>query len=220
MPFSTNTLNFKFIDSGSNKSQVLILEHGRGGRLPLMEFFAKRSALSAGEKKFDFLIIEAPHPEFVPEMKVPGFSWFDIKSKDLKGLQESRSKLRALLQELEAYGYRRDKIFWIGFSQGCVMGLDLVLRAEEPIGGLVGVSGFCLRPEAYPAEFGKAAKETPILLTAGTRDEIVPPGPAIAGFQHLEKLGVRLEIREYNKPHSFDLKKEIPEIESWLLEKI
>ncbi len=193
---------------------MLLLVHGRGGRLPLMEFLAKRGAL----KEFDILLIEAPHADFVPEMKIPGFSWYIGPSQE--GLDESRRRLNKLIDEICSAGYDSKKIFWCGFSQGCVMGLDIALRSDRVLGGVVGVSGFILRLEEYPTSFGGGAKETPILVTAGQRDEIVPAGAATEQFKKLQSLGVQVEIRSYDKPHSFDLKREIPEIELWLREKI
>lgn len=210
--FTTNLLNVKFLPAAvaGGARAILLLVHGRGGRLLLFDFMVKRGRL----KIFDILSLEAPHPDFVPEMKVPGFSWFVLPEK--KGLEESRMKLSQLLEELEAAGYARDKIFWLGFSQGAVMGLDTALRSDYSLGGVVGVSGFCLQPDEYPKAFGAAAKKTPLLLTTGTRDLIVPGEPAQKDFLRLKDMGVNLEIREYDKPHSFDLKREVPEIEDWL----
>jgi len=212
MAFQTSLLNSKFWPSthAEGAKGLLLLAHGRGGRLPLMDFMAKRGQLGI----FDILSIEAPHADFVPEMKVPGFSWYVLPDK--KGLEESRKRIHDLLEEIEAAGYARKKIFWLGFSQGAVMGLDTALRADRPIGGVVGSSGFCLHPQEYPDAFGSAAKDTPILVTTGARDSIVPPEPARKDFLALKNLGVAIEIRDYDKIHSFDLKREIPDIEAWL----
>jgi phospholipase/carboxylesterase len=214
MSFYTSQLQHRFIAGSEPGRQVLLLVHGRGGRLPLMEFMAKRGQLGV----FDILLIEAPHADFVLEMKVPGFSWY--LEPNQKGIEESRAKLRALIHELIAAGYSSEKIFWMGFSQGCVIGLDLALRLEVPLGGVVGVSGFVTRIKDFPAQLGPSAKQTPILVTLGTRDAIVPPGPAREHFEALQTMGVKLEMREFDKIHAFDLKREVPQIEAWLRERL
>lgn len=206
-------------DEDAAKRALLLLVHGRGGRLSLMEFLSKRGKLSS----FDILLIQAPHSDFVPEMKVPGFSWYYFKSPgeaDTQSLNESRDKIRSLLQSLENFGYRRDRIFWMGFSQGGVMGVDTALRADRPLGGVVCASGFVLNPQNYPKSLGSGASDTPIFVSLGSRDEIVPPGPAEEGFSYLKTLGVPVKIRHYDRPHSFHLNSEVPEIEDWLIEKL
>jgi hypothetical protein len=48
----------------------------------------------------------------------------------------------------------------------------------------------------------------------------VPPGPAREHFEALQTMGVKLEMREFDKIHAFDLKREVPQIEAWLRERL
>ncbi len=211
MRFHSNELIAEFIPAQKGSGQsILILAHGRGGRWPLMQWFAKRAAGIAG---LDFLCVQAPHEDFVPAMKVPGFSWYI--GGNFEGLHQSREKLSRLISEL-AKTYASEKIFWLGFSQGGAMGVDLALRASLILGGVICVSGFCLSAEDYPTDFGRAALQQKILATHGTRDEIVDYQKAKESFEKIQKLGVRIDFQSYSKSHSFDLKSEIP----FLLERI
>lgn len=215
MAFYTDSLVHKFIKNADSRQYLLVLVHGRGGRWELMEWFAKRAAHI---ESLDFLCVQAPHPEFVPEMKVPGFSWYIGESQ--QGLEESRQRLKQLVDELRLAGYVPEKTFWLGFSQGGVISLDLALRSDQKIGAAICVSGFCLAHQEYPAAFGTAALSQTLLATHGLRDEIVPFEKAKESYEWLMKCGAALEFRQYNKPHSFDLKEEIPfllgRIEHWV----
>lgn len=217
MRFHSNALVTEFIPAQKRPGEaILLLVHGRGGRWPLMRWFSKRAAKIEG---LDFLCVQAPHDDFVPEMKVPGFSWY--LGKNYEGLEQSRAKLQRLISDLQQH-YSSQKIFWLGFSQGGAMGLDLAMRAKVSLGGVICVSGFCLKADDYPAEFGRAALQQRILATHGTRDEIVDFERAKESFEKLEKLGVKIDFHSYSKPHSFDLKNEIPflieTIQSWVKE--
>jgi phospholipase/carboxylesterase len=209
MAFQTKILETKFFPSGSRGDQPAILlgVHGRGGKRELMEWVPKRFSISG----LDFLSLQAPFAEDVPEMKSPGFSWYlRQESGELQGLEESRSKIGQLIEELVSYGYARNRIYWIGFSQGGVMGLDLSLRHSKALGGVMNISGFCLQLESYPEAFGAGLPMQKIICTHGERDPIVDYQKAKAGYEKLQSLGAPLLFKEFSKPHSFDLKNEIP----------
>lgn len=203
-------LDYIHLKGASSSKNLLILVHGRGGRAELMRWMSKRLSL----EETDFVLLQAPHPEFVPEMKTPGFSWFYWP--DGKKIDESRSAIRNFLSELFEAGYRPENCFWLGFSQGGVMGIDTALRAPFVLGGVICVSGFAWQVEEYPKAFSPLARQQRIICTHGKRDEIVPFDRAKRSYDDLIQKGVSIEFREYSKPHSFELKTEIPELEKSL----
>lgn len=68
------------------------------------------------------------------------------------GLAEANASIRALLTELEgALGVERERLVLGGFSQGAMLALDVALRSEEPLAGLVLMSGtYLAEPEWTP----------------------------------------------------------------------
>lgn len=96
------------------------------------------------------------------------------------------------------------------------MGLDLALRSSSLLGGVFNISGLCIQLDSYPEAFGRMAKKQRIVCTHGRRDSIIEFERAESDYTKLKSLGISLEFREYSKPHSFELKNEIPEIESTL----
>ena len=116
----------------------------------------------------EYLLVNAPDQYFT------GFSWFDIFNDLRPGIQRSRALLFDLLGELQAHGWRSEDIGVFGFSQGCLMALDLACRYPQKFGCVVGVSGFVEFLEEYPEKFSPVAREQKIMATHGTLDSMLP----------------------------------------------
>lgn len=195
---------------GEPKS-LLLLVHGRTGNLKLLEWYSKRFQVPG----MAYMTIQAPYSDLRPDQKEEGFSWF---LENGQGVDESRAQLKGMIEELKSQGLSYSQIYWLGFSQGGVMGLDLALRSDVVLGGFLCISGFCLRPEEYPQAFGKAAKQQNILITHGTRDEIISLERAKKGYDQIASLEVPFEFKVFDKPHSFHLQQEVPYLEQRLID--
>jgi len=65
-----------------------------------------------------------------------------------------------------------EQVVVLGFSQGTMMALHVLPRREDPVAGIVGISGRLMRPELLADE---ALSKPPVLLIHGDEDEVVPP---------------------------------------------
>ncbi len=204
------SLTNKFIPSDSaDGNAVLVLVHGRTGNLRSLEWFAKRATVP----KLSYLIVQAPYVDQRPDQKDLGYSWY-LQSRE--GIDQGREKLLGVIAELEAAGYSPRDIYFLGFSQGAAMSLDIALRSPQVFGGFICVSGLCVQADTYPAALSAVAKKQRILITHGTRDEIISLEYAQKTFEPLESASIPFELKVYDKPHSFKMNEEIPEIESRL----
>lgn len=210
--FQTDLFKFKWVPAPSGLSDhVLVLVHGRTGNLRVLDFITKRFHIV----DLNFLIIQAPFEDRRPDQKEDGFSWY---LKGYQGLEQSREKLFQLIEQLHRFGFPYRGIYWLGFSQGGVMGLDLFLRFPHVLGGLQAISGILVQTDRLMAEKSSVASEQRILVTHGDRDEIISLENAQKSYEALDRVAVPYEFKVFDKPHSFQMNKELPFLESKLIE--
>jgi phospholipase/carboxylesterase len=108
-----------------------------------------------------------------------GFQWFPIPWIDGSpqalaeaGLDAAAADLNGFLDaRLAEAALGADRLVLIGFSQGAMMSLHVAPRRDEPVAGVVAISGRLLRPERLEAE---ARVKPPVLLMHGDQDPVVP----------------------------------------------
>ena len=116
--------------------------HGRGSNLLWLRKIRHRLKLD----DFSYLFLNAPDP-WTSEEGHQGFSWYGKIPDHREGFHDHLKQLEQLMTELEKYGFTRDKIMLVGFSQGCVMSLELALRSPVPFFGVLGISGTIFQSE-------------------------------------------------------------------------
>lgn len=186
--------------------KLMLVLHGLGDSLEGYTWLPSE----LGRDDISFLLINAPDQYFT------GYSWFDIYENPAPGIIRSRDLLFKTVQELEVQGWKTDEIALFGFSQGCVMSLDLAFRYPKKFAAVVGISGFVYFLEEYPGAFSAVAREQKILVTHGMRDPLLPlslPKPQMEGLQ---KLGANIRWKEYEKVHTIDPYQELQDIKEFL----
>ncbi|MEM7470202.1 MAG: alpha/beta fold hydrolase [Pseudomonadota bacterium] len=109
-----------------------------------------------------------------------GYQWFPIPWIDGSSEEEAEAGMDLAVEHLNAYLDRvmvdedvlPEQVIVVGFSQGTMMALHVLPRREDPVAGIVGISGRLLRPELLVDE---VQCKPPILLIHGDQDEVVPP---------------------------------------------
>jgi phospholipase/carboxylesterase len=153
-----------------------------------------------------------------------GYSWFDLlpdMTPDQAGVRASHAALEALIdQVLSDLAIPSERLFLLGFSQGCLMALETALKSARPFAGVVGISGWVGGIEDYPAAFGTAIAEQRVLMTHGTADQLLPIQLVRMQAQRLKQLGVQLEWREYAKAHTLDQQREVADIRGWMRQRM
>ena len=109
-----------------------------------------------------------------------GRQWFPIPYLDgsseiamMEGLGRAKAALNAFMDaQMADMALAADRVALVGFSQGTMMSLEVGLRREAQLAGIVGFSGRLLRAEALDAEI---KSKPPVLLVHGDADQVVPP---------------------------------------------
>jgi phospholipase/carboxylesterase len=106
-----------------------------------------------------------------------GYQWFDISKDDPKYILHQSLKAEEVIKKFilevkKKYNLSNDKISLVGFSQGCMMSINVSLTNTEKFNCIVGFSGKIINKE----DLGKRVFSKPkFLLLHGDNDTIVPP---------------------------------------------
>lgn len=161
-------------DAQTGKADSLvILLHGYGA--DGNDLFGIAQALAPHLPTTAFRSPNAPEPCAINPM---GRQWFPISWLDgspesamRDGAKRAAATLHAYLDEAMAEeGMTPDRTILIGFSQGTMMSLEVALRRDAPLAGVVGFSGRLVSDE----DSGPITSKPPVLLIHGDRDDVVP----------------------------------------------
>lgn len=206
-------LTYDFTPAQPGKPTALVL-HGLGDSKEGWKPVAPMLGLAG----WGFCFVQAPDDYY------GGFSWFDIAlgeriAVNAAGVERSWRELSTLLAHLEsAHALPCERLALIGFSQGCLMALELALRHPRPFLAVVAISGWLHREADWPAQFGAAARSQRILCTHGLDDTVVPITLAQPRINLLKRLGIDVQWAEYAKPHGLDPDEEVGDIRRHLLD--
>lgn len=158
----------------------------------------------------NYLLVDAPDPYY------GGFSWFDYPGDPGPGVERSRAALLELLETWRSRGYPSEQTALFGFSQGCLMTVDVGLRHPHRLAALIGISGWIHDLEQLLRDLPPAAREQRLLVTHGTLDPLVPCAPSRKLFHQLRQAGLQVEWHEFPKAHTIDPYAEFPLIRDFI----
>tara|TARA_B100001063_G_scaffold184703_1_gene174403 strand:+ start:2563 stop:3231 length:669 start_codon:yes stop_codon:yes gene_type:complete len=106
-----------------------------------------------------------------------GYQWFDLTVDEpsyvLKECIKAEKKLNELINEVKSkYHLDNKQICLSGFSQGCMMSINIGLIADQEYGCIVGFSGKIINQEDLKS---RKKNSTSVLLIHGDSDQVVSP---------------------------------------------
>ena len=187
-----NELNVKekMPTSGSVKKVVIFL-HGYGA--DGADLFSLSDPLSEQLPDCFFASPDAPRRCGASPF---GFEWFpipDIDGSTIPDMMQALALSEKLVIKLmdsykERFSINYSDMVLLGFSQGCMISLNIGLRQLNNIGGVVGISGRLLMPESL--EENKKDSYPPVILIHGDEDEVVPISSMYDAEKVLNKINV------------------------------
>tara|TARA_B100000131_G_scaffold250119_1_gene243486 strand:- start:175 stop:828 length:654 start_codon:yes stop_codon:yes gene_type:complete len=170
MKFCLNTEIIKPQDN--NIENAIILLHGYGGDGKDI------SMLTLNWKRFlKNTIFLCPDAHEICKINPNGFQWFDLNTEDAKYIlsesKKAENKLNQYIEEVKLeYKLNNSQICISGFSQGCMMSINVGLTSNESFNCIVGFSGKIIDANDLSS---RIKSKTNILLVHGDMDQIVPP---------------------------------------------
>jgi phospholipase/carboxylesterase len=175
-----------------NSRRTLVALHGLGDSIEGYRWLPDLLRLPW----LNYLLVNAPDEYY------GGYSWYDFAADPGPGVERSRRLLFALLDQQRAAGYPTEQTILFGFSQGCLMVMEMGLRYPHRFAGVIGISGYTHEPERTLLELSPAARAQKFLLTHGTHDPMIPFEPVRTQVKLLQSAGLQIEWHEFAKEHT------------------
>jgi phospholipase/carboxylesterase len=198
MPAQRTALDTLFIPADDKSSRRLwVMLHGLGDSVEGYRWMPEAFQLP----EMNYLLVNAPDEYY------GGFSWFDF-TEDANpaimrpGVERSRRLLFELLDARRAAGFPTEQTILGGFSQGCLMSLDVAARYPHRLAGVVGISGYVCEPERVVKELSPVATAQKFLVTHGTFDPLLPIADTRPQIQLLQNAGLNIRWAEFRKEHT------------------
>ncbi len=187
--FSLNTTIIEPEEKNNIKYAVILL-HGYGGDGKDI------SLLTLNWKRFlKNTIFLCPDGYEVCNINPGGFQWFDLSTNDPKKIliesKKAESKLKKYIEEIKLeYKLKNSQICISGFSQGCMMSINLGLTIKESFNCIVGFSGKIIDKEDLSSRINSKPK---ILMLHGDSDTIVPTNNLLEAKDFLIRHDIKVE---------------------------
>jgi phospholipase/carboxylesterase len=185
-------LHTELIPAAEKSSRLMVMLHGLGDSIEGYRWWPEALRLPW----LNCLLVNAPDEYF------GGYSWFDYPDDLAPGVLRSRKLLFELLDDLRAKGFPPEQITLGGFSQGCLMTVDVGLRYPHRFAGLVGISGWVFEVDKLVKELSSVAQQQRLLMTHGTADPVIPIEKVRLQIPPLTAAGLNVEWREFAKVHT------------------
>ena len=170
MAFSLNTTIIK-PDQDNKINNAVILLHGYGGDGKDI------SMLTLNWKRFlPNTVFLCPNGHEKCAINQSGFQWFDLSKDDPKYIIEQSLKAEQIIKKYinevkELYKLNNSQICLSGFSQGCMMSINIGLTSDENFNCVVGFSGKIIDKDNLVKRISSTTK---MLLLHGDKDAVVP----------------------------------------------
>ena len=191
MTFCLDTTIITPEENDEIKNAVILL-HGYGGDGKDI------SALAINWQRFlpDSIFLCPNAPE-VCSVNPQGYQWFDLTSENdetiLEKSLEAEKKLSTFLdQASDNFKLELSNFALVGFSQGCMISLQVGLKKKQQISCLIGYSGKIINKKHLSDNINSKPK---IFLMHGANDEIVSPTHLLEAKECLNGRGLKIKTK-------------------------
>ena len=180
--------------SGNMPKQIIVLCHGYGGDGKDI------SALAINWQRFlPDAIFLCPNAPEICSINPQGYQWFDLTSEKeeiiLKKSLVAEEKLSTFLdQVLKNFKLEAINLALVGFSQGCMMAIQVGIKKKKEINCLIGYSGKVMNQKHLSDNINSKPK---IFLMHGADDTIVPATHLLEAKEYLKNQGINIKSKMF-----------------------
>ena len=191
MTFSLNTSVIKPEKNISITSAIILL-HGYGGSGKDI------SMITLNWKRFlPNTVFLCPDGHEKCSINPNGYQWFDSSNDDpnyiLEESKKSEKKINEFIKEVKKnYNLKNSQICLSGFSQGCMMSINLGLTTNENYNCVVGFSGKIIDKKDL---LKRKTSSTKMLLMHGDMDAVVSPNNLLEAKDFMIRNNIQVETK-------------------------
>ena len=182
-------------EDGVEIKQAVILLHGYGGDgqdISMLTLNWKRHMPNT--------VFICPNAHETCTINPSGFQWFDLTKDDSSYILDqsikAEEKIKVFINEIkQEFNLKNNQICLSGFSQGCMISINIGLTSEKPFNSIVGFSGKIIEPNNLKS---RRKNSTSILLIHGDQDDIVPPTYLLEAKDFLLRENINVETHLIN----------------------
>jgi phospholipase/carboxylesterase len=171
MTFCLDTIILKPEEEAEIKHAIILL-HGYGGDgkdISMLTYNWKRHLPNT--------VFICPNGHEICSINPSGFQWFDLTKDDpdyiLQESLKAEEKLNKFIKEIKnEFNLKNNEICLSGFSQGCMMSINLGLISDQEYNCIVGFSGKIINQNDLNS---RKKVSTKTLLIHGDSDQVVHP---------------------------------------------
>lgn len=191
---------------------LLILLHGIGSNE--QDLFALAPYIDER-----FLIVSARAPITL----MPGsYAWFHVDYVgsaphiNAEEAEDSRQSILKFIDEtVDAYQADRGRVYLMGFSQGAIMSMSIMLTRPGILAGIVAMSGRILPDAKAKAVDPHQLEGFPVMLVHGLYDQVLTISNGRASRDYLSTFPVTLTYHEYPMAHQIN-DQSLGDVQAWL----
>jgi len=180
--------------SKNKPRQAIILCHGYGGDGKDI------SAIAINWQRFlpDAIFLCPNAPEVCTD-NPQGYQWFDLTTEKEEIILEkslvAEEKLNTFLDQVfDNLQLEPNNLALVGFSQGCMMSIQVGLKRKKKINCLIGYSGKVINQKHLSNNVNSKPK---IFLMHGENDTIVSPTHLLEAKAYLKKCGINVKTKMF-----------------------
>ena len=180
--------------SKNKPHHAIVLCHGYGGDGKDI------SSLAINWQRFlPDAIFLCPNAPEVCSINPQGYQWFDLNSEKGEAILEkslvAEEKLNTFIdQVLDNLQLEPNNLALVGFSQGCMISVQVGIKKKEQINCLIGYSGKVINQKHLSDNINSKPK---MFLMHGENDTIVSPTHLLEAKEYLKKCGIKVKTKMF-----------------------
>jgi phospholipase/carboxylesterase len=180
----------EFITAGQSletASRVLIMIHGRGGSAE--DILGLSDHLDV--KDFALLAPKATNNTWYP------YSFLMPPAQNETWLSSALQMIKEIVNDIVAKGVTRERIYFLGFSQGACLTLEFTTRNAAHYGGVIALTGGLIGDKIYEENYSGNFDGTQVFIGTSDPDPHVPVQRVHDSASILRKLNASVTVKVY-----------------------